>query len=79
MAAKTSVEILQSALKTMKERRLDLAKFLSSPQTSRDDVSRWVAQIAATSDAIEALQKAIAEEALPQQGSGDQPLSEGVR
>lgn len=78
MVAKTSMEILQSALNTMKERRLDLAKFLGSPQTSRDDVSRWVAQIAATSDAIDALKKAIAEEASSQQLSNDQPLSDGV-
>jgi hypothetical protein len=62
MATKSRLEILETALLALKERRVELAKFLASPQTTRDDVSRWVTQIAATQEAIEVMQKALADE-----------------
>lgn len=62
MAAKSRLEIFETALVTLKERLVDLAKFLASPQSSRDDISRWVTQITATQQAIEAIQKAIGDE-----------------
>jgi hypothetical protein len=62
MVARSGLEIFETALMTLKERRADLAKFLASPQSSRDDISRWVTQITATQQAIEAIQKAIGEE-----------------
>jgi hypothetical protein len=62
MVTKSRLEILEAALLALKERRIELAKFLASPQTSRDDVSRWVMQIAATQEAIEVMQKALGDE-----------------
>jgi enolase len=55
------LEIFQKALSALSERRVELAKFLASPQSSRDDVSRWATQLTATHEAIEVLRKAIAE------------------
>jgi hypothetical protein len=69
MAAKSRLEIFETALSTLKERLVDLAKFLASPQSSRDDISRWVTQITATQQAIEAIQKAIGEEKSADQNS----------
>jgi hypothetical protein len=62
MAAKTNLEILQTALNMLKERRIELARFLISPQISRDDVGRYVVSLTATQEAIEVMLKAIAEE-----------------
>jgi hypothetical protein len=62
MAAKTNLETLQSALMLLKERRVELARFLISPSITRDDVGRFVTSLNATQEAIEVLRTAIAEE-----------------
>jgi hypothetical protein len=62
MASKSNLETLQSALLLLKERRVELAKFLISPSITRDDVGRYVVSLTATQDAIDVLQRAITEE-----------------
>lgn len=62
MAAKSNIEILQTALLVLKERRIELAKFLISPQISRDDMGRYVVSLTTTQQAIDVVLKAIAED-----------------
>jgi hypothetical protein len=62
MAVKTAAETFEAALATLKERRVELAKFLASPQTTRDDVSRWITQIVATQEAIDVVARALEEQ-----------------
>ena len=62
MASKTNLETYQAALLVLKDRRVELAKFLISPSITRDDVGRYVVSLAATQEAIEVVQRAIAEE-----------------
>ena len=62
MASKSNLETLQSALLFLKERRVELAKFLISPSVTRDDVGRYVVSLTTTQEAIDVLQRAIAEE-----------------
>ena len=62
MASKSNLETYQSALLLLKERRIELAKFLLSPSVTRDDVGRYVVSFTATQEAIDVMQRAIAEE-----------------
>ena len=62
MASKSNLETFQAALLSLKERRVELAKFLISPSITRDDVGRYVLSLASTQEAIDVLQRAIAEE-----------------
>jgi hypothetical protein len=62
MASKTNLETYQAALLFLKDRRVELAKFLISPSITRDDVGRYVVSLAATQEAIDVLQRAVAEE-----------------
>jgi hypothetical protein len=62
MAVKSATDTFEAALAALKERRVELAKFLTSPQTTRDDVSRWITQIVATQEAIKAIGKALEEQ-----------------
>jgi hypothetical protein len=62
MASKSNLETFQAALLSLKERRVELAKFLISPSITRDDVGRYVLSLASTQQAIDVLQRAIAEE-----------------
>jgi hypothetical protein len=62
MAAKSNLETLQAALLLLKERRVELARFLISPSVTRDDVGRYVTSLTATQEAIEVLRTAIGEE-----------------
>jgi hypothetical protein len=62
MASKSNLETLQSALLLLKERRFELARFLISPSITREDVGRYVVSLTATQEAIDVLQRAIAEE-----------------
>jgi hypothetical protein len=62
MAIKTAAETFEAALAALKERRVELAKFLASPQTTRDDVSRWITQIVATQEAIDVVARALEEQ-----------------
>ena len=67
MAGKSATDTLKTALAALKERRIELAKFLASPQTTRDDLSRWITQIVATQEAIRVINEALEE----------QPIAEG--
>jgi hypothetical protein len=60
--AKSNLETLRSGLNLLKERRMELAKFLVSPSVTREDVGRYVVGLTATQQAIDVLVKAIAEE-----------------
>ena len=62
MASKSNLETFQAALLSLKERRVELAKFLISPSITRDDVGRYVLSLASTQQAIDVLQRARAEE-----------------
>lgn len=62
MTVKSATDTFEAALAALKERRVELAKFLTSPQTTRDDVSRWITQIVATQEAIKAIGKALEEQ-----------------
>jgi hypothetical protein len=62
MASKSNLETYKSALLLLKERRIELAKFLLSPSVTRDDVGRYAVSLTATQQAIDVLQRAIAEE-----------------